>query len=295
MPSWPIEMPSDTEIVPNSIGNPSAPRTPILAFFASRFERQVARGDLVPAATRRRSAACASRRRPCRRPAACPRAAARSIPSVTIALCGLRCLRGGSLVTAATLRASVVLHVRGRRRAVADGPRGTRAPFRLPWLAYLAVVLLRSACCRSRWPAMLATGRRASIFGPRAVLLLIPVAGGGVHRQDRDGRRRGRGVRARGRSARALLRWARRARAWRSTADRSTRCSPTARCGCRACTCPTWPRCRWRAAGGCRRCAEPTPKSAAGTAPPLSGDSCIDARLGQRYRARTFCSGSPRR
>src|SRR4029077_6003841 len=36
MPSWPIEMPSETEIVPNSSGKPSAPRTPTLAPLASR-------------------------------------------------------------------------------------------------------------------------------------------------------------------------------------------------------------------------------------------------------------------
>ena len=36
MPSWPIEMPSETEIVPNSIGKPPAARTPSLAALASR-------------------------------------------------------------------------------------------------------------------------------------------------------------------------------------------------------------------------------------------------------------------
>src|SRR5439155_468541 len=35
-PSWPIEMPSLTAIVTNSMGNPSAARTPSLARFASR-------------------------------------------------------------------------------------------------------------------------------------------------------------------------------------------------------------------------------------------------------------------
>ena len=50
MPLWPIEMPSDTEIVPNSIGNPSAPRTPLLRALGEPVERQVARRDLVPAA-----------------------------------------------------------------------------------------------------------------------------------------------------------------------------------------------------------------------------------------------------
>ncbi len=36
IPSWPIEIPSETEIVPNSIGKPSAPRTPSFARLASR-------------------------------------------------------------------------------------------------------------------------------------------------------------------------------------------------------------------------------------------------------------------
>ena len=35
IPSWPIEMPSDTVIVPNSIGNPPASRTPRLTCSAS--------------------------------------------------------------------------------------------------------------------------------------------------------------------------------------------------------------------------------------------------------------------
>jgi hypothetical protein len=36
MPSWPIEMPSDTEVVPNSIGKPPAWNTPSLAALARR-------------------------------------------------------------------------------------------------------------------------------------------------------------------------------------------------------------------------------------------------------------------
>ena len=36
MPSWPMEMPSDTAIVMNSIGNPPAARTPSLDRLASR-------------------------------------------------------------------------------------------------------------------------------------------------------------------------------------------------------------------------------------------------------------------
>ena len=36
MPSWPIEMPSETEIVPNSSGKPPAACTPFFTAFASR-------------------------------------------------------------------------------------------------------------------------------------------------------------------------------------------------------------------------------------------------------------------
>ena len=36
IPSWPMLMPSDTEIVPNCRGNPPAACTPSLAAFASR-------------------------------------------------------------------------------------------------------------------------------------------------------------------------------------------------------------------------------------------------------------------
>ena len=41
MPSWPMEMPSDTEIVPNSSGKPPATRTPSLARLASRSRERL--------------------------------------------------------------------------------------------------------------------------------------------------------------------------------------------------------------------------------------------------------------
>ena len=37
MPSWPIEMPSETEMVPNSRGKPPASNTPSRTALASRF------------------------------------------------------------------------------------------------------------------------------------------------------------------------------------------------------------------------------------------------------------------
>ena len=48
MPSWPMEMPSDTAMVMNSIGKPPAARTPSLASLAKSVEGEVAGGDLVP-------------------------------------------------------------------------------------------------------------------------------------------------------------------------------------------------------------------------------------------------------
>ena len=41
MPSWPIEMPSDTEMVPNSIGKPPAARTPSFEPCASRCRERL--------------------------------------------------------------------------------------------------------------------------------------------------------------------------------------------------------------------------------------------------------------
>ena len=48
MPSWPMEMPSDTAMVTNSSGKPPAARTPVLGPLGQPVEGQVARGDLVP-------------------------------------------------------------------------------------------------------------------------------------------------------------------------------------------------------------------------------------------------------
>ena len=53
MPSWPIEMPSETEIVPNSIGKPPACAHALLGRLGQPVQRQVAGRDLVP---RRRDA-----------------------------------------------------------------------------------------------------------------------------------------------------------------------------------------------------------------------------------------------
>ena len=48
MPSWPMEMPSETAMVMNSMGKPPAARTPSLDRLASRSSGHVARRDLVP-------------------------------------------------------------------------------------------------------------------------------------------------------------------------------------------------------------------------------------------------------
>ena len=93
MPTWPIEMPSDTEIVPNSSGKPSAPRTPIFACLASRLSDRLHgvisfHDDATPICGLRQSSS------PMPTARSMPRAAARSMPSVTMRLWGLRCWRG---------------------------------------------------------------------------------------------------------------------------------------------------------------------------------------------------------
>ena len=97
MPSWPIEMPSDTEIVPNSSGNPSAARTPTLACLASRSSDRLHgvisfQDEATPICGLRQSSS------PMPTARSMPRAPARSIPSVTMPLCGLRCWRWSGAV-----------------------------------------------------------------------------------------------------------------------------------------------------------------------------------------------------
>ena len=89
MPSWPIEIPSETEIVPNSIGNASAARTPSLARLASRSRERLQgvisfHEDAIPTCGLRQSSS------PIPTARSIPREPARSIPSVTVPLCGLR-------------------------------------------------------------------------------------------------------------------------------------------------------------------------------------------------------------
>src|SRR3954453_7731467 len=95
MPLWPMEMPSETEIVPNSSGKPSAPRTPTLAFLARRSRGGLHgvisfHDDATPICGLRQSSS------PIPTARSMPRAPARSRPSVTMWLCGLR-ERPGSL------------------------------------------------------------------------------------------------------------------------------------------------------------------------------------------------------
>ena len=89
MPSWPIEMPSDTEIVPNSSGKPPAAWTPDFAALASRSSDRLHgvisfHEDAIPICGLAKS----SSPRPTAR--SMPRAAARSSPSVTSRERGLR-------------------------------------------------------------------------------------------------------------------------------------------------------------------------------------------------------------
>src|SRR3954465_10482024 len=88
MPSWPIEMPSDTEMVPNSSGYPPAACTPSFTALASRSSGRlqgVISFQLL--ATPIWGLAKSSSPMPTAR--SMPRAAARSRPSVTSRLRGL--------------------------------------------------------------------------------------------------------------------------------------------------------------------------------------------------------------
>ena len=89
IPTCPMEMPSDTEIVPNSMGKPPAACTPSLLALASRSRDRLHgvisfQDDATPICGLAKS----SSRIPTAR--SIPRAAARSMPSVTSRLRGLR-------------------------------------------------------------------------------------------------------------------------------------------------------------------------------------------------------------
>ena len=89
MPSWPIEMPSDTAMVVNSIGKPPAAAHALLGPLGQPVERHVARRDLVPRrATPTWGLSQSSSVMPMARSMA--RAGARSSPSVTSWLRGFR-------------------------------------------------------------------------------------------------------------------------------------------------------------------------------------------------------------
>ena len=82
IPSWPIDMPSETEIVPNCIGNPPASRTPCFDAFAKRSNERLHgvisfQEDAIPICGLTQSSSFI--------PTALsiPRAGARSRPSVT--------------------------------------------------------------------------------------------------------------------------------------------------------------------------------------------------------------------
>ncbi len=82
IPSWPIEMPSDTEIVPNSIGKPPASNTPSLTALASRSSDRLHgvisfHDDATPICDLAKSSS------PMPTARSMPRAAAFSSPSVT--------------------------------------------------------------------------------------------------------------------------------------------------------------------------------------------------------------------
>ncbi len=82
MPSWPIEMPSETEMVPNSIGKPPAACTPCFTACASRWSDRLQgvisfQDDATPICGLAKSSS------PMPTARSIPRAAAFSRPSVT--------------------------------------------------------------------------------------------------------------------------------------------------------------------------------------------------------------------
>ena len=88
MPSWPIEMPSETEIVPNSSGNPPPACTPFFTALASRSSDRLQgvisfQLDATPICGFSQSSS------PMPTARSIPRAAAFSRPSVTSRLRGL--------------------------------------------------------------------------------------------------------------------------------------------------------------------------------------------------------------
>src|SRR5215218_4452634 len=123
MPSWPIEMPSDTEMVPNSSGNPPAARTPSLARLASRSsERLQGVISFQDDATPIWGLAKSSSSMPTARSMA--RAGALASPSVTSKLRGLTLT-----VSLPVERSSTVVTIRDGRRGTdrVTGPGGTMA------------------------------------------------------------------------------------------------------------------------------------------------------------------------
>src|SRR4051794_31567906 len=88
MPSWPIEMPSDTEIVPNSSGYPPAACTPSLTALASRSSGRL-QGVISFQLLATPICGLAKSSSPIPTARSIPRAAARSRPSVTSRLRGL--------------------------------------------------------------------------------------------------------------------------------------------------------------------------------------------------------------
>src|SRR3954468_13724172 len=103
MPSWPIEMPSDTEIVPNSSGYPPAACTPSLTALASRSRGRL-QGVISFQLLATPICGLAKSSSPMPTARSMPRAAAFSRPSVTSRLRGLR---SGAVVFALVMAGSL--------------------------------------------------------------------------------------------------------------------------------------------------------------------------------------------
>ena len=167
MPSWPIEMPSDTEMVPNSSGYPPAACTPALTAFASRSsDRLHGVISFHELATPICGLAKSSSPMPTAR--SIPRAAVASSPSVTCRERGLMSMPGASRACSSCGDDSSAaprpppLHATPSR-AVRTGPRGRWQDARVMTHLLPAAAPAGSPCrCWSRpcWPGAARTGRR---------------------------------------------------------------------------------------------------------------------------------------
>src|SRR5690349_14134707 len=142
MPSWPIEMPSDTEIVPNSSGYPPAAWTPSLTALASRSRGRL-QGVISFQLLATPICGLAKSSSPMPTARSIPRAAAFSRPSVTSRLLGFMSGPEGMAFSMPSAFREA--------KPVIDTPTGYpgRMPPMIRLLVALAAALLLTSCSNS--------------------------------------------------------------------------------------------------------------------------------------------------